>query len=311
VRVGVNTGEAVVAVGARTEQGEGIVTGDVVNTAARIQSVAPVNSVAVSQQTYRATSRVFEYEPLAPVSVKGKVKPIRLWRAKAARSRFGSDVSDRFRTPSVGRELEKPLLIGIFERATQQRSVQLVTVVGELGVGKSRLIAELSSYIDTKPGLFRWRQGRCLPYGEGITFWALGEILKAESGILEPDSFRATGHTGRPYTLRVLPARGGSRRLFPCGRCAGSLEAGGRLRLPGQQKMGICRNFTGATGLEPATSGVTGRNRGRSAGIPGEAPLVSCALARLTWEVRFHRCPSATCQRLTKTIERRSAFSSK
>jgi class 3 adenylate cyclase len=85
VRVRVNTGEAVVAVGARTEKGEGIVTGDVVNTAARIQSVAPVNSVAVSQQTYRATSRVFEYEPLAPVSVKGKVEPIRLWRAKAAR----------------------------------------------------------------------------------------------------------------------------------------------------------------------------------------------------------------------------------
>jgi hypothetical protein len=242
--------------------------------------VAPVNSVAVSQQTYRATSRVFEYEPLAPVSVTGKVKPIRrLWRAKAARSRFGSDVSDRFRTPSVGRELEKPLLIGIFERATQQRSVQLVTVVGELGVGKSRLIAELSSYIDTKPGLFRWRQGRCLPYGEGITFWALGEILKAESGILEPDSFRATGHTGRPYTLRVLPARSGSRRLFPCGRCAGSLEADGRLRLPGQQKMAICRDFTGATGLEPATSGVTGmfdedddwrrltRNRSIDAGV--------------------------------------------
>jgi hypothetical protein len=157
-----------------SKQGEGIVTGDVVNTAARIQSVAPVNSVAVSQQTYRATSRVFEYEPLAPVSVKGKVEPIPLWRAKAARSRFGSDASDRFRTPFVGRELEKPLPIGIFERATQ-RSVQLVTVVGEPGVGKSRLIAELSSCIDAKPGLFRWRQGRCRPYGEGITLsgrWA-------------------------------------------------------------------------------------------------------------------------------------------
>jgi class 3 adenylate cyclase/tetratricopeptide (TPR) repeat protein len=188
VRVGVNTGEAVVAVGARPEQGEGIVTGDVVNTAARIQSEAPVDGVAVSEQTYRATSRVFEYEPLAPVSVKGKAEPLPLWRAKAARSRFGSDVSDRFKTPFVGRELEKPLLIGIFERAAQQRSVQLVTVVGEPGVGKTRLIAELSSYTDAKPGLFRWRQGRCLPYGEGITFWALGEILKAESGILESDS---------------------------------------------------------------------------------------------------------------------------
>ena len=188
VRVGINTGEAVVAVGARPEQGEGFVTGDVVNTAARIQSAAPVNGVAVSEQTYRATSRIFDYEPLPPVSLKGKAKPLPLWRAKAARSRFGSDVGDRFKTAFVGRELEKPLLIGIFERATQQRSVQLVTVVGEPGVGKSRLIAELSAYTDAKPGLFRWRQGRCLPYGEGITFWALGEILKAEAGILESDS---------------------------------------------------------------------------------------------------------------------------
>src|SRR5438128_6843134 len=188
VRVGINTGEAVVALGARPEQGEGIVTGDVVNTAARIQSAAPVNGVAVGEQTYRATSRVFEYEPLAPVSVKGKAEPLALWRARAARARFGTDISRQYRTPLVGRELEKPLLIGTFERAAQQRSVQLVTVVGEPGVGKSRLVAELSAYTHAKPGLTRWRQGRCLPYGEGITFWALGEIVKAEAGILESDS---------------------------------------------------------------------------------------------------------------------------
>jgi hypothetical protein len=88
----------------------------------------------------------------------------------------------------VGRELEKPLLIGTFERSAQQHSVQLVTVVGEPGVGKSRLAAELFAYVETKPELTRWRQGRCLPYGEGITFWALGEIVKAEAGILESDS---------------------------------------------------------------------------------------------------------------------------
>jgi predicted ATPase/class 3 adenylate cyclase len=191
VRVGINTGEAVVAIGARPEHGEGIVTGDVVNTAARIQGAAPVNGVAVSEQTYRATSRVFVYEQLAQVTVKGKAEPLSLWRAKSARSRFGSDVRDRFKTPFVGRELEKPLLIGTFERAAQQRSVQLVTVVGEPGVGKTRLIAELSAYTDAKPEIIRWRQGRCLPYGEGITFWALGEIVKAEAGILESDSAEA------------------------------------------------------------------------------------------------------------------------
>jgi class 3 adenylate cyclase/tetratricopeptide (TPR) repeat protein len=188
VRIGINTGEAVVAIGARPEQGEGMVTGDVVNTASRIQGAAPVNGVAVSEQTYRATSRVFEYEPLQPVLVKGKSEPLSLWRPSSPRARFGTDVGAEHATPLVGRELEKPLLIGTFERAAQQRSVQLVTVVGEPGVGKSRLVAELGEYVDGKPGITRWRQGRCLPYGEGITFWALGEIVKAEAGILESDS---------------------------------------------------------------------------------------------------------------------------
>jgi class 3 adenylate cyclase len=188
VRVGINSGEAVVALGARPEQGEGIVTGDVVNTAARIQGAAPVGGVAVGEQTHRATERVFEYEPLEPVPAKGKAEPVALWRARAARSRFGTDITRRYTTPLVGRELEKPLLIGTFERAAQQRSVQLVTIVGEPGVGKSRLVAELFAYLKTKPELTRWRQGRCLPYGEGITFWALGEIVKAEAGILESDS---------------------------------------------------------------------------------------------------------------------------
>ena len=162
-------------------------TGDVVNTAARIQTAAPVNGVAVGEQTYRATSRVFEYEPLAPVSLKGKAEPVSLWRPTSARVRFGRDVH-QYETPFVGRDLEKALLIGTFERASQQRSLQLVTIVGEPGVGKSRLAAELFGYVDEKPGLTRWRQGRCLPYGEGITFWALGEIVKAQAGILESDS---------------------------------------------------------------------------------------------------------------------------
>ena len=176
------------ALSARPEHGEGLVTGDVVNTAARIESAAPVNGVAVSEETYRATSRVFDYEPLEPVSVKGKGEPLSLWQAKAARARFGTDISRSYQTPLVGRELEKTLLIGMFDRAAQQRSVQLVTIVGEPGVGKTRLVAELGAHLDAKPGLFRWKQGRCLPYGEGITFWALGEIVKAEAGILESDS---------------------------------------------------------------------------------------------------------------------------
>jgi len=188
VRIGISTGEAVVALGARPEEGEGMVTGDVVNTASRLQGAAPVNGIACSEQTFRQTDRVFDYEELEPVAVKGKVEQIALFRPLAARSRFGTDVTRTHATALVGRELEKPLLIGTFERSAQQRSCQLVTIVGEPGVGKSRLCAELFGYLEDRPGLVRWRQGRCLPYGEGIAFWALGEIVKAECGILESDS---------------------------------------------------------------------------------------------------------------------------
>jgi class 3 adenylate cyclase/tetratricopeptide (TPR) repeat protein len=188
LRIGINTGEAVVSLGARPEEGEGIVTGDVVNTASRLQGAAPINGIAVSETTYRATERIFDYEELEPVAVKGKPEPLAIFRPLASRSRFGSDVTRTHATPLVGRDLEKPLLIGAFERAMQQRSCQLVTLVGEPGVGKSRLCAELFHHLEDQPGLTRWRQGRCLPYGEGIAFWALGEIVKAECGILESDS---------------------------------------------------------------------------------------------------------------------------
>ena len=189
VRIGINTGEAVVTLGARPEEGEGIVTGDVVNMASRLEGAAPVNGVAVSEQTHRQTERVFDYEELEPVQVKGKTQALALYRPLAARARFGSDVTRTHTAPLVGRELEKPLLIGTFERSAQQHSCQLVTIVGEPGVGKSRLCAELFGYIEDRPEqLVRWRQGRCLPYGEGIAFWALGEIVKAECGILESDS---------------------------------------------------------------------------------------------------------------------------
>ena len=188
VRIGINTGEAVVALDAHPEQGDAFVTGDVVNTAARLQSAAPVGGVAASEQTYRQTERVFDYERLEPAVVKGKAEPVAIWRPLRARARFGTDVTRSHATPLVGRELEKSLLIGVFERSAQQRSCQLVTIVGEPGVGKSRLCAELFAFLEKRPGLVRWRQGRCLPYGEGIAFWALGEIVKAECGILESDS---------------------------------------------------------------------------------------------------------------------------
>ncbi len=107
--------------------------------------------------------------------------------AKGPRARLGTDLTRTHDTPFIGREIDLALLKGLFDKTVAADSPQLITVVGEPGIGKTRLVAELFGYIDTKPELVTWRQGRCLPYGEGITFWALGEILKAHAGILESD----------------------------------------------------------------------------------------------------------------------------
>jgi tetratricopeptide (TPR) repeat protein len=136
---------------------------------------------------YAATRDVFEYEVLAPVLLKGKADPVPVFRAVAPRARLGTDVTRSLGTPMVGRQIDLGIVTGAFCKAVQESTVQLVVVAGEPGVGKSRLVAELGSFVDAWPDLIRWRQGRCLPYGEGITFWALGEIVKAEAGILESD----------------------------------------------------------------------------------------------------------------------------
>jgi tetratricopeptide (TPR) repeat protein len=187
VRVAVNTGEAIVSLGARPEQGEGMVAGDVVNTASRLQQVAPVGGVVVGEGTWRTTGQMIDYEPLDPVEVKGKSEPIPVWRAIEAKSRFIVEV-DRPTSPFIGRDSELELLRQAYRRMIREESVQLVTVTGEPGVGKSRLVGEFFTWADAEPELFSWRHGRCLPYGDGVTFWALGEIVKAQAGILETDS---------------------------------------------------------------------------------------------------------------------------
>jgi tetratricopeptide (TPR) repeat protein len=185
VRVGVNTGEVMVAIDA-LERGDAI-TGDAAISAARLQTVAPVDGVAVGIGTWEATKLVFDYEELGPAMVKGKAEPVRVFQPLAPRARFGTDLTRTHSSPFVGREVDLAILKGIFEKAVASESVQLVSVVGEPGLGKSRIVAELLNYVDDRPESVVWRQGRCLPYGEGITFWALGEIVKAHAGILESD----------------------------------------------------------------------------------------------------------------------------
>ncbi|MDQ2933385.1 MAG: AAA family ATPase [Chloroflexota bacterium] len=188
VRIGITTGEALVALEARPESGEGMAAGDVVNTAARLQGVAPVDGILVDESTYRATKRAIEYREHAPVVVKGKTEPIAVREALSARARFGVDVRQIGQAPLVGRTREIELLAGALTRARDEHEPQLVTLVGVPGIGKSRVVWELFQQVDATPDLVAWRQGRSLPYAEGISYWALGEIVKAETGILETDS---------------------------------------------------------------------------------------------------------------------------
>jgi class 3 adenylate cyclase len=193
VRIGINTGETIVDLSARPAEGEGMVAGDVVNTAARLQSAAPVDGILVGEQAYEATRRAIEYGDVEHVEAKGKTEPVAAWPVVGARSRFGVDVSQESQTPLVGRDGDLRLLVDALDRVRRERSPQLVTLVGVPGIGKSRLAYELFRHVDQETELTTWRQGRCLPYGEGVSFWALGEVVKAQAGILETDDADEAG----------------------------------------------------------------------------------------------------------------------
>jgi class 3 adenylate cyclase len=189
LRIAVNTGEALIALGAHPGQGEGMASGDVVNTTARLQTAAPVNGILVGETTYRATAEVITYRAAEPVSAKGKALPVAAWEALEARSRLGVDLARVSRAPLAGRQRELNVLSDALERVRSDRSTQLVTLAAVPGMGKSRLVAELFRVADEASGeLITWRQGRSLPYGDGVTFWALAEMVKAQAGILETDT---------------------------------------------------------------------------------------------------------------------------
>src|ERR1700730_2316935 len=137
IRTAVNTGEALVALGARPSEGEGIVSGDVVNTAARLQSAAPVNGILVGEGTYRATRHRIDYREAAPTDAAGKAEPVAVWEVVAARARFGLDVEQRLRAPLIGRVRERTFLADALVRCRAENAAQLVTLVGVPGIGKN------------------------------------------------------------------------------------------------------------------------------------------------------------------------------
>jgi len=225
VRLAVNTGEALVVLGARPAEGEGMAAGDVVNTAARLQAVAPVNGILVGERTFRATRAVIEYRQAEPVQAKGKREPVAAWEAVQARVRPGAGVARRAGAALVGRERELGVVRDVLARVRAERSPQLVTLVGVPGIGKSRLLYELSRVAAAEDGPVWWRQGRSLPYGEGVSFWALAEMVKAQAGILDSDSPGQAGAKLAQMTSGVVP--GASEADWVCRHLGALVGLGG------------------------------------------------------------------------------------
>ena len=183
VRIGITTGEALARLGARTETGDLSASGDVVNAASRLHGAASADAILVDETTYRATERAIDYGEASPVQLKVTAEPQPAWEALAVH--LGMDI--RQLGPLVGRDRDLATLVAAVGRVREEREPQLVTLVGVPGIGKSRLVFELFGDLEQGPELFSWLQGRSLPYGEGVSFWALAEIVKDQSGILESD----------------------------------------------------------------------------------------------------------------------------
>ena len=179
------TGEATVTLGATNQ---GMVAGDLVNTASRLQSVAPPNSVLVGEATQRATSRSIAYEEAGDQVLRGKASPVPAWRAlRVVAKRGGEGRAEGLEAPFVGRDEELRLLRDFFHATTRERRARLISVTGQGGIGKSRLAWEFLKYIDGVLETVYWHQGRSPAYGEGITFWALGEMVRRRAKLVEGD----------------------------------------------------------------------------------------------------------------------------
>ncbi len=184
-RAGVLTGEAAVTVGA---EGQGMVAGDLVNTASRIQSAAEPGTVLVGESTRRATEQAVVYEDAGAHELKGKEGLTPLWRAlRVVSGARGSLKSEGLEAPFVGRDRELRQIKELFHTCAESRKAGLVSIIGIAGIGKSRLGWEFYKYFDGLPQLTYWHRGRCLSYGDGVTYWALADMVRMRCRIAEEE----------------------------------------------------------------------------------------------------------------------------
>jgi class 3 adenylate cyclase/predicted ATPase len=202
-RAGVLTGEAAVTLGASNQ---GMVAGDLVNTAARLQSAAQPGTILVGEATYRAASVAIAFEPAGEQMLKGKGAPVHAWRAlRVVAERGGRGRADSIEAPFVGREMELRLLKDLFHAVGTERRVRHVSVVGTAGIGKSRLAWEFEKYLDGIDQTVLWHHGRSPAYGQGVTFWSLGEMIRSRAGLVETDTADITRERIAAMVEDVMP----------------------------------------------------------------------------------------------------------
>jgi class 3 adenylate cyclase/tetratricopeptide (TPR) repeat protein len=204
-RAAVLTGEAAVALEAR---GQGMVAGDLVNTASRVQAIAQPGTVLVGAATRRATEASIAYADAGEHELKGKAEPLPLWQAlRVTAGRGGGLKSNTLEPPFVGRERELHLLKELFHANAEERKAHLVSIVGIAGIGKSRLAWELQKYLDGVAQTVYWHRGRCLAYGEGVSYWALAEMVRMRAEIAEGEEPEAALSKLRAALERYVPER--------------------------------------------------------------------------------------------------------
>jgi class 3 adenylate cyclase/tetratricopeptide (TPR) repeat protein len=187
IRAAVNTGEAAVSIGA---VGQGLVAGDIVNTASRLQSAAEPGTVIVGEATQRAANRAIGFRRLADLNLKGKAEPVSAWQATRLVALPGGQrrvPGGGLEPPFVGRGDEMRLLKELYHATVREGRARLVSVMGQAGIGKTRLAWEIEKYVTGLSETRRWLQGRSPSYQEGISYWALGEIVRRAAGIAEEE----------------------------------------------------------------------------------------------------------------------------
>ena len=224
-RAAVLTGEAAVTVGATNQ---GMVAGDLVNTASRLQSVAAPGTVLVGEATHHAASQSIAFEEAGEQALKGKTAPVPAWRAVRVVAELGGrNRSDTLEAPFVGRDEEFRLLKDLFHQTGREKRARLVSLIGPAGIGKSRLAWEFSKYTDGLIETTYWHIGRSPSYGDGITFWALGEMVRRRVGLTEGADEKTTRAKVAEALGRWIPDEAERRWIEPALLTLLGVERGG------------------------------------------------------------------------------------